>query len=194
MTGQPTVRVLCDGWLVREGGVVTDASSTVTMLETDVGIMLVDTGSRACADRLSEALSANSVRPKDVGHVVNTHLHMDHCGANDMFPDAVFYAHGLEDPALGTRRVSSETRLANGVRVVPTPGHTRGSVSVFVESDRRYAVCGDAIPTKANYDSHLPPAVHFDRGVALLSMDMILGWAWTVVPGHDSAFNVIGKT
>ncbi len=194
MTGPPTVRILCDGWLVREGGVVTDASSTVTMLETDVGIVLVDTGSRSCADKLWEALSAIGTRKKDVSYVVNTHLHMDHCGANDMFPDAVFYAHGLEDPPIGTRKVSSETRLAHGVRIVPTPGHTRGSVSVFVESDRRYAVCGDAIPTKANYDAHLPPAVHFDRAVALLSMDVILGWARTVVPGHDPAFDILGKT
>lgn len=193
MTRLPTVRVLCEGWLVRDGGTVTDASSTVTMIDTDAGTVLVDTGARSSADKLSKALSESDVRPEEVAHVVNTHMHVDHCGCNDMFPDAVFHAHGLEGPPIGTRRVSGEIQLMSGVRLVPTPGHTRGSISVFVESDRRCAICGDAIPTKANYDSHSPPAIHFDRALALMSMDMVLGWAQTVVPGHDPPFDAIEK-
>lgn len=193
MTGPPAVRVLCDGWLVREGGAVKDASSTVTLVESDAGVIVVDTGSPSCSDGLSRALSGLGVQPRVVRHVVNTHLHVDHCGSNDMFRDAVFYAHRLEDPPVGTRKISAEVELARGVRVVPTPGHTRGSVSVLVESDQRYAICGDAIPTKANYESHAPPAIHFDRALALRSMDMLLAWAQVVVPGHDHPFAVLGK-
>ena len=189
----PVVRVLCEGWLVREGGTVVDASSSVTMVETDIGMVLVDSGSSACVAALSSALSENGVAPEDVEHVVNTHLHMDHCGANDLFTDAVFIAHELEDPPVGTRRVCGETGIARGVRLVHTPGHTRGSMSVLVESDRRYAICGDAVPTRANYESHAPPAMHFDRTLALKSMDMLLGWAQTVVPGHDRLFDTHGK-
>ncbi|MEW5748014.1 MAG: MBL fold metallo-hydrolase [Candidatus Thermoplasmatota archaeon] len=193
MKGPPSLEVLCEGWLVREGGEVVDASSTVALLLTDIGPVLIDTGSRARAPDLAAALSRSGVGPGDVRHVVNTHLHTDHCGCNDMFPDAVFHAHALEDPPAGCRRVAREEQVAGGVRLVPTPGHTRGSVSVFVEADRRYAVCGDALPTKANYESNAPPAVHFDRALALRSMEAVLAWADTVVPGHDRPFDVVRK-
>lgn len=185
--------MLCEGWLVREGGRVVEASSTVALVETTAGAILVDTGSRDRVSELRSALSRSGVRPEEVRHVVNTHLHMDHCGCNDVFPDAVFHAHALEDPPIGYRRVNGEEVLTDGVRLAPTPGHTRGSVSLYVESDRRYAICGDALPTKGNYESHAPPAVHFDRALALRSMDAILGWADVVVPGHDSPFEVLRK-
>jgi len=193
VTKVPVVKILCEGWLVREGGAVVDASSSVTMVDTDIGTVLIDTGSSTNVADLSSALSDNGVAPEDVKHVVNTHLHMDHCGANDLFPEAALIAHELEDPPVGTRRVCGGTELARGVRLVHTPGHTRGSMSVLVESDRRYAICGDAIPTRANYESHAPPAIHFDRALAMKSMDLLLGWAQTVVPGHDRLFNVLGK-
>lgn len=193
MTLRPTVCVLCEGWLVREGGSVVDASSTVTLLETDRGKVLVDTGSPACAEKLSSALSTRGVEPREVRYVVNTHLHIDHCGANDLLDEAVFIAHELEDPPVGTRKVAEAMELASGVSLLPTPGHTKGSLSVMVESDRRYAICGDAVPTRANYESHAPPATHFDRALALRSMDAVLGWAETVVPGHDKPFVVLGK-
>lgn len=193
MTGRPSVQVLCEGWLVREGGVVVDASSTVTLLEADIGRVLVDTGSAAYSDDLLSALSARGLSPEDISHVVNTHLHADHCGSNQLFADAVFYANALEDPPIGTRRTYGDTPLAVGVKLVPTPGHTRGSISVMVESERRFAICGDAVPTRANYESHTPPAIHFDRTLAVRSMEMVLRWAHRVVPGHDAPFEVLAK-
>lgn len=193
MTALPEVRVLCEGWLVREGARVVDASSTVTAIEAETGTILVDTGSASCVSQLTSAMSAAEMRPEDVRHVVNTHLHTDHCGANDLFKDAVFYAHEMENPPVGARRVRDELSLSRGVRLLHTPGHTRGSISVLVESDRRYAICGDALPTRANYESHTPPAVHIDRGLALRSMDMLLGWAQAVIPGHDRLFEVVAK-
>lgn len=193
MRGVPEVSVLCEGWLVREGGTVVDASSTVTMIEAQVGKVLVDTGASSCSDALLSALSSHGMAPDEVSHVVNTHLHMDHCGANDLFSKAVFHAHEAEDPPIGTRRVGGEAQLAPGVRLVHTPGHTRGSMTVFVEADRRYAVCGDAIPTAANWESRSPPAIHFDRAVAVRSMQLILGRAQTVIPGHGAPFSVVAK-
>ncbi len=193
MTVRPAVRVLCEGWLVRDGPRVVDASSTVTLLETGAGPVLVDTGSPSSRGELASALGSAGLGPGDIAHVVNTHLHTDHCGGNDMFPRAVFHAHTLEDPPLGTARVEGDAVLADGVRLVHTPGHTRGSMTVLVESGRRYAVCGDAVPTRANYETGAPPAVHFDRGLAERSMAFVLGWARTVVPGHDRPFDVMGK-
>jgi len=184
----PTVRVVREGFVVRDGPRIVDASSTVTLLDTPKGRFIVDTGSPRDADGLESALLKMGVSLASVDFVVNTHMHADHCGGNDLFSRARLIAHEFEDPPLGAVKVVGDMPLSTGVMIRITPGHTAGSISVFVESDRRYAVCGDAIPTKANFESMAPPAVHMDRRLALMSMDRILTWADVVVPGHDPAF------
>jgi N-acyl homoserine lactone hydrolase len=184
------VRVLRKGHLVREGGTVVDASSTVTLVESGSKVILVDTGSVTELDGLGSALREASLRPDRIDAVLNTHLHMDHCGGNDLFTGAVFMAHALERPPAGTVKVAEGDVLAEGVSVMETPGHTEGCVTVLVQAELRYAVCGDAIPTKANYDAGTPPALHVDRRLAIQSMNRILSWADVVVPGHDAPFEV----
>lgn len=55
--------------------------------------------------RLVEFLSNHGVQPEDVDHVINTHLHWDHCGGNTRlvdgevvptFPNAVYWVQRLE--------------------------------------------------------------------------------------------------
>ncbi len=192
-TSHPIVRVLHHGWIIRDGPRVVDASSSVTLIEEDDRCFLVDTGASTDSRALIRALLENGLCPEDINDVVNTHLHTDHCGCNDLFTNARFHAHESESPPMGTIRLTGDVDLSPHIRVVHTPGHTRGCVSVFVESDTRYAICGDALPTEANYLSWGPPGIHFDRSLALASMGLIVGWAKTVVPGHDKPFRVMGK-
>jgi glyoxylase-like metal-dependent hydrolase (beta-lactamase superfamily II) len=189
----PKVRVVRKGFLLREGDAIVDASSSVTLVEAAGKRIIVDTGSPRDVDRLQLALKSMMVRPPDVDIVVNTHLHIDHCGCNELFSNALVYAHKLEEPPIGSTRISGAVTLVPGVELVPTPGHTRGSISVFVTSDKKYAICGDAIPAKGNYETHVPPFIAFDKELASKSMDMILGWAEMVVPGHDEPFPVVRK-
>lgn len=186
----PRVRVVRRGTLKRDGDVIVDASSTVTLVEAMGKRIIVDTGSPTECDKLLFDLKSMMVQPGDVDIVVNTHLHVDHCGCNELFENARVYAHELEEPPVGNVRMSGAITLFPGVEVVPTPGHTRGSVSVFVSSDKRYALTGDAIPTKASHDTHVPPFVAFDKSLALRSMDMVLEWAEMIIPGHDEPFPV----
>jgi N-acyl homoserine lactone hydrolase len=91
--------------------------------------------------------------------VVNTHLHFDHCGGNRLFPGTPIYvqrqelddARSLEDytirewveaPGVQYVPVDGELELLPGVRLVPAPGHTRGSQVVVVENGGRPAVIG----------------------------------------------------
>jgi len=189
----PSVKVFCEGFIVREGMRVVDASSTVTLISTSGNNILVDTGAPHRREDLLSALDVSGLSCSSIAVVVNTHLHTDHCGNNELFGRARFYAHRSENPPKGTVRVDEKTTLGSGVSLVPTPGHTGGSVTVFVESDLRYAICGDAIPTKANYDSRAPPAVNIDPRLALASLDLISSWADVVIPGHGPPFRTIGK-
>ncbi len=156
-------------------------------------LIVVDTGSPSRSDRLVMALAAADVRPEEVDALVNTHLHTDHCGCNDMFANAVKYAHPREDPPIGTIAAVEGVAIGESVTVIETPGHTEGSITVLVEAEARYAICGDALPTKANYESHTPPAVHVDRRLAVLGMERVISVADVVIPGHDAPFKVIGK-
>jgi len=187
---RPTVRVIMTGIIVRNGASIEDASSTVSLIELGNHRIIVDTGAPNRQSELLKSLRALDVSPESVETVVNTHMHVDHIGGNDLFANARLFAHELEEPPLGTVKLSGERTLLPGVTVVPTPGHTCGSVSVFVEGRRRHAIVGDAIPTRANSESMAPPAVHFNRNLALRSMEAVLAWADIVVPGHDSVFEV----
>jgi N-acyl homoserine lactone hydrolase len=187
------VRVLHEGHIVREGARVLDASSTVTVISSGGSLIVVDTGSISLADELNAALAKADVLPEEVDVLVNTHLHMDHCGCNDMFVNARRYAHRLENPPIGTVSAEEGMEIGDAVSIIETPGHTRGSISVLVRSDADYIVCGDALPTKTNYETMSPPAINMDRRLAVSSMERIIHMADIVVPGHDAPFRVVRK-
>ncbi len=188
----PIVRPVWSGYIVRRGTSIVDASSSVTYVEAEGESLLVDTGSPRDEEKLLATLDRMRIQPPSIRYVVNTHMHIDHCGCNDLFKSARVVAHESESPPPSSLRIRSAQGLLPGVEIVPTPGHSEGSISVFVESDKRYAICGDAIPTKDNFEKWVPPFINMDRGLALNSMEMIRSWADVIVPGHDSPI-VVGR-
>jgi N-acyl homoserine lactone hydrolase len=94
-----------------------------------------------------------------VALVVNTHLHFDHCGGNRTFAGVPIHvqareladARSEEDYTipqwvdfLGATYVehAGEVEILPGVRLLPTPGHTRGHQSVLVETPDGPVVIG----------------------------------------------------
>ena len=123
------------------------------------GAILVDTGVGSVSEDLikefkivnrhvADALAEHDLSPADVKIVINSHLHFDHCGQNAVFKQAPFY---IQRSELERARKDGETvewfdfagarfelldgdaQIADGVRVVATPGHTVGHQSVFVD-------------------------------------------------------------
>jgi N-acyl homoserine lactone hydrolase len=141
------------------------------------GAILVDTGVGWGDDRLikewrvvnrhaAEAMAEHDLSPADVKIVINSHLHFDHCGQNAVFRHAPFYVQRREldrgrreeDVAwfdfAGARfeLVDGDAEIAEGVRVVATPGHTVGHQSVVVETgDGTAVMIGDAAYTADIY-------------------------------------------
>ena len=87
--------------------------------------------------------------------------------------------------------VDGEHEFAPGVRVIPTPGHTRGHQSVLIDDGHGHKALflGDVVPTALHVK--LPFIMGYDLDVVgtLESKRRILGRAidehWLVVFGHD---------
>ena len=119
---------------------------------------------------LSAALARAGVSIADVDVVANCHLHFDHCGGNHRFPGVpiVVQVEELEDARgpdytvpewidfVGATYevVSGEHDIFPGIRVVPTPGHTRGHQSLMIEtSDGTVVLAGQAADTAAEFEA-----------------------------------------
>ncbi|MFE6102707.1 MBL fold metallo-hydrolase [Streptomyces laurentii] len=102
---------------------------------------------------------ALSVGPGDVDVIVNSHLHFDHIGGNQLFPGTPVLVQRVELataragdytidtllPGVSYQEIDGEYALAPGVRVVPTPGHTEGHQSLVLDhGDRMTVLAGQA--------------------------------------------------
>jgi glyoxylase-like metal-dependent hydrolase (beta-lactamase superfamily II) len=86
-----------------------------TLLETEDGPVLFDTGPESTFDNVTVALSKLGCEPRNVRHVFLSHIHFDHAGAAWRFAElgATIYVHPRGAPHLIDPRklVASATRL-----------------------------------------------------------------------------------
>ncbi len=188
---RPRVFLLKAGSILRDqAGNILDARSSVTLIKTERGWIIVDTGQEGDGEVILEALADLGLEKSDIDIIVNTHSHPDHCANNRLFSRAtkIFPQDGEE--------------IAPGVRALATPGHSPDSISLVVDAAPHHiedematasgivVIAGDALPTLGNYQKRFPPALHYDRALAVASMNKIIAIADVVIPGHDRPFAV----
>ncbi|MCQ2086117.1 MAG: MBL fold metallo-hydrolase [archaeon] len=171
-------------------GEILDAYSTSTLIRTKNEIIVVDTSSYSKRHTIMSSLKQIGVSPNDVSIVILTHSHTDHTSNNDIFPNARILIHAEEASMIShAEAIKEDIVVAEGVKLKHTPGHTLGSMSVFVDiEDKKYVIAGDAIPLKDNFTRCMPPTLHVCRSLAERSLKMISQYADVVVPGHDTCF------
>jgi N-acyl homoserine lactone hydrolase len=146
------------------------------------GVVLVDTGMGSHPDvdahyrprrrPMAEALATAGVSVEDVRHVVNCHLHFDHCGGNPELVGRPIFTQRVEFeaarspdytlselvdvPGLCYELLDGESEILDDVFVVPTPGHTAGHQSVVVRrGDGTVIIAGQSHDTATAFGSDL---------------------------------------
>lgn len=134
------------------------------LIDTGVGIgnPFIDELYSPVHHDLDEALARHRVGVDDVVTIITSHLHFDHCGQNQRFERSRILVQRAEveaakaplytvpewafPPGIDLTQIDGDVDVAEGVRVVFTPGHTPGHQSVVVddETGSRTIVCCQA--------------------------------------------------
>jgi N-acyl homoserine lactone hydrolase len=158
---------------------------------------------------IAARLRSIDVDPASIDWVINSHLHIDHCGGNASLPDATVIVQRAELEAAGARQeaglyetIDYETgqpiKAIDGehdlfgdgsVRIVPTFGHTPGHQSVIVRLAKgEVLLAGDCCYTERNLDLITMPPSTVDVAAGLRSLERLaaLRRAGTrILYGHD---------
>jgi len=154
------------------------------------------------------ALAGVGLTPAAVDLIIHTHLHNDHCENDALCPNAKIivqkaeYAF-LKNPhpvdhryypdildGLDVVQVEGDARIADGIEVIFSPGHTVGGQSVAIHTAKGRAVITGFCCNAKNFPSQGPavaPGVHINLMDAYDSIQKIRRMADILIPIHDPA-------
>jgi N-acyl homoserine lactone hydrolase len=143
-------------------------------------------------DDIVNRLNGLGIDADEIKIVINTHLHWDHTGGNRYFTKAKFYVQNAEyryalypDKSLGTSYmrnhfdhdldyslIEGDVDVADGLRLLFTPGHTPGHQSVIArfKSGNHLIVGGDAVYTNDSINKIIPPGNAYDYQMSVQSL------------------------
>ncbi len=119
---------------------------------------------------LDDALAAQGIALADVTGVANCHLHFDHAGQNGRLGGGVpifvqraewemvhepdyTVPEWVDVPGLRYEVIDGELEVAPGLRLIPTPGHTRGHQSLCIDTPQGTVVlAGQALQSRREWE------------------------------------------
>lgn len=170
------------------------------------------------AKGLAKQLALLNIKYEDITYVAMSHMHGDHSGNANLFTkstliiqeqeyDAAFGADPGKfgfNPALYDKLKGGQVLKLNGefdifsdrsVLILPTPGHTPGHQSLFLDLPKTGPVLlsGDLWHFQSNLEKNRVPVMNFDAGKTLGSMkkikDFVATYNATIWIEHDAAQN-----
>ncbi|MFC2022615.1 MBL fold metallo-hydrolase [Chloroflexota bacterium] len=176
-----------------------------TYLIRDNLTVIIDVGSPQYLPALVADLEKDGIPPKEINIIANTHLHGDHCWANDAFKalsGAKILCHpsqkkfwqesvvesanffGLPAMEFTEDGFLDDTSLDTGgtpVEIIPTPGHSLDSLCFYYPRDKAL-ICGDVIFSQNTGRVDLPGG---NAGELKQSIDRLSQMAIEyLLPGH----------
>lgn len=143
-----------------------------------------------------DRLESIHLEPKDIRYVVNSHLHFDHAGGNQFFPNSIFlvskqefdWARNPENEGKGYFQEDWKHSLRyqevegpldiykdGSLVVIPLPGHTPGHQGMLVrlKGKRLVVLTGDSVPCQENFLYSIIPRNHLDPDQALRTIQKL---------------------
>lgn len=188
-----------------------DANSNSVLIRSNKNI-IVDPGHfhMAFYGIMTARLKELGLEPKDIDAVVNTHCHHDHTGANCLFRGKKLYIHQREldfaregntsfsywkeyvsafFETLDIQRITPDMEIARDVRIIETPGHSPGSISVLVDTPKGLvAIIGDTAMSRREYQQRDLSRLYSPEAKAAInkSLDLVESLQpKTIILGHD---------
>ena len=161
------------------------------ILSRDGEAAIVDTGVAGSEGAIGESLKAIGLDWPAVGHVIVTHMHGDHSGSADTVmtnaAGATGYAAAPDVGAFATPRPFTTVADGDqvfGLRIVATPGHTPGHISVHDEVGG-LLIAGDSVVIRNGVLQGPDPDNSMDMPTALASVKKMAGLTFeTLLVGH----------
>jgi glyoxylase-like metal-dependent hydrolase (beta-lactamase superfamily II) len=155
---------------------------------------LVDTGQAGSGPSIQAALTDVGLNWGAIGHVILTHRHPDHIGSAAavaaLAPDSIFYIGEGDADAVADLGEDGPTLATDGddifgMRIISTPGHTPGHISVLDQS-AGVLVAGDAMNRADGALTGSNPSFTADEAAANESIRKLAGFDFeTILFGHS---------
>lgn len=179
--------------------------------------LLIDPGLTQFLPALIEEMHRDGIDPKDIKLIANTHLHGDHCWANDAFKQ-LSGAEILMHPAqkqfgqaaavqtsqfFGVSAVEfSEDRLMDNdklnlgeteIELIPSPGHSPDSICYYLPNEK-VLICGDVIFSQNTGRVDLPGGIADQLKASIerlsqLDIEYLLPGHMNIVTGKENVKN-----
>lgn len=163
------------------------------LIDTGVGTgnELIDALYSPVHHDLGRALAVHGVEIADVGTVICSHLHFDHCGQNDRFGHAEVLVQRAEVEAaraphytveewafpvdVELTEIDGDHQVSPAVRIMATPGHTPGHQSVLINDGNgaRTVVCCQAAWDASSFDSAVLGDDGWDQAIGAASLERL---------------------
>jgi glyoxylase-like metal-dependent hydrolase (beta-lactamase superfamily II) len=171
-------------------------------------------------ETLEQGLARYGVTPADIDVVIHTHLHNDHCENDSLCENAEIWCHEkelehvhnphpldfryLEDYIAEAeengqiRTVSGDTEILPGIRVMHTPAHTEGGLTVLVNTKKGVAAITGFCVIEENFNPPreiramemevIPPGTNVNPALAYDVMLKVKAAADILIPLHEPKF------
>ena len=116
------------------------------LIDTGDGLILIDTGYANTLYLVIHSIHKLGFKPEDIKYIINTHWHGDHTEATAAMADlsGAKTLIGVEDAEKAKKYFEPDILVKDGdalslgnttIRFVETPGHTKGTVSLFFDTE-----------------------------------------------------------
>jgi glyoxylase-like metal-dependent hydrolase (beta-lactamase superfamily II) len=189
------------------------AHSNVYLVINSEGLLVVDTGTQGNAKKIVEYIQEIGYQPKEVSTIILTHFHMDHTGSAKALKEltgAQVAASAIDGEVIEGKKPYPKPKnllmraatsfikpepvpvdiqlndgdITCGLKVVATPGHTKGSIMLF-DVQRKTLFAGDTLRFDGKKISAGPSHFSWDQAKERESIKKVAEWEFDVLlPGH----------